>query len=216
MPPEVARNAQHPERLDARPRQRRAAAVDRHGRPATSRRSCSSQATRCASRSSRTTRARTASTPSPATSRSRPSASADFGAPGADHRLHAAAQPHARPRQHPQEGRVREDDLAGRPPVSLGVTSGGNFYGNTQITFTDVLGDKQISFYAQSVSQYRTTAFTYLNIETPAAVRAAGLLAGPVLLRPGHSRRSTTRRSRRSSTAISPRRCRASAAARRS
>ena len=55
--------------------------------------------------------------------------------------------------------------LAGRPPIGLGVTSGGNFYGNTQITFTDVLGDKQISFYAQSVSQYRTTALTYVNIE---------------------------------------------------
>ena len=55
--------------------------------------------------------------------------------------------------------------LAGRPPVNLGVTSGGNFYGNTQITFTDVLGDKEISFYAQSVAQYRTTAFTYVNTE---------------------------------------------------
>ena len=54
--------------------------------------------------------------------------------------------------------------LAGRPPVGLGVTSGGNFYGNTEITFTDMLGDRQISFYAQSVSQYRTMAFTYLSI----------------------------------------------------
>jgi hypothetical protein len=55
--------------------------------------------------------------------------------------------------------------LAGRPPVNLGVTSGGTFYGNTQLVFTDVLGDKQIAFYAQSVSQYRTTALSYLNIE---------------------------------------------------
>jgi hypothetical protein len=54
--------------------------------------------------------------------------------------------------------------LAGRPPVGLGVTSGGNFYGNTEITFTDLLGDRQISFYAQSVSQFRTLSFTYLNI----------------------------------------------------
>src|SRR5690606_17734528 len=30
---------------------------------------------------------------------------------------------------------------------------------------TDVLGDKEISFYAQSVAQYRTTALTYVNIE---------------------------------------------------
>ena len=55
--------------------------------------------------------------------------------------------------------------MAGRPPVNLGVTSGGTFYGNTQLVFTDVLGDKQLSFFAQSVSQYRTTALSYLNIE---------------------------------------------------
>jgi hypothetical protein len=54
--------------------------------------------------------------------------------------------------------------LAGRPPVGLGVTSGGQFYGNTQVTFTDVLGEKQVSFYAQSVSQYRTMAFSYVNV----------------------------------------------------
>ena len=75
--------------------------------------------------------------------------------------------------------------LAGRPPVGLGVTSGGNFYGNTQITFTDVLGDKQISFFAQSVSQYRTIGVHVREHRAPAAVRAAGLLAGHVLLRPG-------------------------------
>ena len=64
-----------------------------------------------------------------------------------------------------KKGAFEKMSLAGRPPVSLGVTSGGNFYGNTQITFTDVLGDKQISFFAQSVSQYRTTALTYVNSE---------------------------------------------------
>ena len=55
--------------------------------------------------------------------------------------------------------------LAGRPPVNLGVTSGGTFYGNTELQFTDVLGDKQISFFAQTVSTFRTTALSYLNIE---------------------------------------------------
>jgi len=55
--------------------------------------------------------------------------------------------------------------LAGRPPVNLGVTSGGTFYGNTELEFTDVLGDKQVSFFAQTVSTYRTTALSYLNIE---------------------------------------------------
>jgi hypothetical protein len=56
-------------------------------------------------------------------------------------------------------------NLAGRPPVGLGITSGGNVYGNTEVTFTDLLGDKQISFYAQSISLYRTIAVSYLNIE---------------------------------------------------
>ena len=55
--------------------------------------------------------------------------------------------------------------LDGRPPIGLGVTSGGNFYGNTEISFSDVLGDKQVNFYVQSVAQFRTTAFTYVNIE---------------------------------------------------
>jgi hypothetical protein len=64
-----------------------------------------------------------------------------------------------------RKGKWERMSLAGRPPIGLGVTSGGNFYGNTEITFTDVLGDKQISFFAQSVSQYRTTAFTYINTE---------------------------------------------------
>ena len=55
--------------------------------------------------------------------------------------------------------------LAGRPPLNLGVNSSGTIYGNTQVTFNDVLGDKEISFYAQSVAQYRTTALTYVNTE---------------------------------------------------
>jgi hypothetical protein len=55
--------------------------------------------------------------------------------------------------------------MIGRPPLNVGVTNSGTIYGDTQITFADVLGDKQISFYAQSVAQYRTTAFTYVNME---------------------------------------------------
>ena len=54
--------------------------------------------------------------------------------------------------------------LEGRPPVNLGVTSGGNFYGGTAVTFTDVLGDKQVNMYYASISQYRTIAGTMVNI----------------------------------------------------
>jgi outer membrane protein assembly factor BamA len=55
--------------------------------------------------------------------------------------------------------------LDGRPPVALGVTSGGDFFGGTQITFSDVLGDQQFSMFASSVSQYRTMSFSYMNLE---------------------------------------------------
>ena len=92
-------------------------------------------------------------------------ASADFGSPGPivdfqpplNHTL-------LRDNIH-TKGTFEKMTLQGRPPVGLGVTSGGNFYGNTEVTFADILGDKEISFYAQSVAQYRTTAFTYTNIE---------------------------------------------------
>ena len=64
-----------------------------------------------------------------------------------------------------KKGRWERMSLASRPPIGLGVTSGGNFYGNTELTFTDVLGDKQISFFVQQLSQYRQTALSYVNIE---------------------------------------------------
>jgi hypothetical protein len=54
--------------------------------------------------------------------------------------------------------------LDGRPPVNVGITSGGDIYGGTQITFSDVLGDKQINFFAASISQYRTIAGSYVNL----------------------------------------------------
>jgi outer membrane protein assembly factor BamA len=54
--------------------------------------------------------------------------------------------------------------LEGRPPVAVGVTSGGDLFGGTQVTFTDVLGDKQFNIFASSVSQYRTMSFSYTNL----------------------------------------------------
>jgi hypothetical protein len=54
--------------------------------------------------------------------------------------------------------------LEGRPPVNLGVTNNGDVFGGTEISFGDVLGDKQINFYAASISQYRTLALSYVNM----------------------------------------------------
>jgi hypothetical protein len=92
-------------------------------------------------------------------------ASADFGSPGAiidfqapvSHTL-VAANEH-------KKGTFEKMFVDGRPPVNVGVTSGGQFFGGSQITFSDVLGDKQFAFYAASISQYRTLMFAYANLE---------------------------------------------------
>ncbi len=90
---------------------------------------------------------------------------ADFGAPGPEIDFSAPIS-HTLMRDNiHKKGAFEKMSLAGRPPVSLGVSSSGNFYGNTAVTFTDVLGDKQASFFFQSISQFRTLAFTYQNIE---------------------------------------------------
>jgi len=54
--------------------------------------------------------------------------------------------------------------LEGRPPISVGVTSGGNLFGGTAVSFTDVLGDKRIDLFASSMSQYQTFAASVINL----------------------------------------------------
>ncbi len=54
--------------------------------------------------------------------------------------------------------------LDGRPPVNVGVTSGGDVFGGSAVTFSDVLGDQQFNLYAASISQYRTLSFSYMNL----------------------------------------------------
>ena len=54
--------------------------------------------------------------------------------------------------------------LDGRPPVNVGVTSGGDVFGGSAVTVSDVLGDQQFSFYAESIQRYRTVAFSYTNL----------------------------------------------------
>ena len=92
--------------------------------------------------------------------------------------------------------------LEGRPPVNVGVTSNGDVFGGTQITFGDVLGDKQFNVFAvvdlavpHAVAQLRQPGAAL-------PVRAAGLLADAVLLRAARGRLLRSRRSRRSSAAI--------------
>jgi hypothetical protein len=92
-------------------------------------------------------------------------ASADFGGPGPIFEFTAPIAHTLNPDNIKRKGAWENMMLAGRPPLNLGITSSNTLYGNTQVTFTDVLGDKEISFYAQSIAQYRTTALTYVNLE---------------------------------------------------
>jgi hypothetical protein len=63
-----------------------------------------------------------------------------------------------------KKGTFEKMFLEGRPPINVGVTSGGDVFGGTQITFGDVLGDQQFNFFAASVAQYRTFALGYVNL----------------------------------------------------
>ncbi|MGB7220021.1 MAG: hypothetical protein WBD07_14585 [Vicinamibacterales bacterium] len=63
-----------------------------------------------------------------------------------------------------KKGMFEKMFLEGRPPLNVGVTSGGDIFGGSQISFGDVLGDQQFSVYVSSVSQYRTFAASYVNL----------------------------------------------------
>jgi hypothetical protein len=92
-------------------------------------------------------------------------ASTDFGEPGPIVDFTPQMAHKLVPENIHKKGRFEGMSLAGRPPIALGVTSSGNFYGNTEVTFTDLLGDQQFSVYFQSVSQYRALSAQYLTIE---------------------------------------------------
>jgi hypothetical protein len=64
-----------------------------------------------------------------------------------------------------KKGAWERMSLASRPPVNVGVTSGGDFLGSTELVFTDVLGDKLLAFQFLSVSQYRSFGLSYFNQE---------------------------------------------------
>jgi hypothetical protein len=92
-------------------------------------------------------------------------ASADFGTPGTNvidfqsplsHTLVADKKK--------KKGTFEKMFMDGRPPVNVGVTSGGDIFGGSAVNFSDVLGDQQFSLYAASISQYRTLSLSYLNL----------------------------------------------------
>ncbi|HXY40009.1 MAG TPA: hypothetical protein VEQ10_10075 [Vicinamibacteria bacterium] len=54
--------------------------------------------------------------------------------------------------------------LEGRPPINVGVTSSGDFYGGSAIALTDTLGDQLFSATFLSVASYRIYEGQYANL----------------------------------------------------
>jgi hypothetical protein len=91
-------------------------------------------------------------------------ASSDFGSPGPITDFQAPLQHTLVAENKSKKGRFEKMFLDGRPPVNIGVTSSGDVFGGTMVSFTDVLGDQQFSMFASSVQQYKTLSFSYLNL----------------------------------------------------
>jgi hypothetical protein len=91
-------------------------------------------------------------------------ASSDFGAPGPIIDFQAPLSHTLVAQNKAKKGKFERMFMDGRPPVNVGVTSSGDIFGGSAVTFSDVLGDQQFSLYAASISQYRTLSFSYLNL----------------------------------------------------
>jgi len=91
-------------------------------------------------------------------------ATSDFGAPGpiidfVPPLQHTLVKDNQR-----KKGAFEKMFLEGRPPVNVGVTNNGDIFGGTQVSFGDVLGDKQVNLFAASISQYRTLSLSYVDL----------------------------------------------------
>jgi WD40 repeat protein len=91
-------------------------------------------------------------------------ASSDFGSPGPIIDFQAPMQHTLIADNSRRKKPFEKMFLEGRPPVNVGVTSGGDVFGGSQISFGDVTGDRQINVYIASISQYRTMAASFINL----------------------------------------------------
>ena len=140
----------------------------------------------------------------------------DFGAPGPVIDFQAPMTHTLVAENKKQKGKFEKMFLDGRPPVALGVTSGGDFFGGTQISFTDVLGDQQFNMFASSVSQVPErcrSRITTSNAASNMRCRATRRRSSSTVRSKASS---TTRFCRSTSTGISRSPLERSAAARRS
>ncbi|MBE3131890.1 MAG: PD40 domain-containing protein, partial [Acidobacteria bacterium] len=91
-------------------------------------------------------------------------ASSDFGAPGPIIDFQAPLSHTLIAKNVKKKGTFEKLFLDGRPPINVGVTSGGDIFGGTAISFADVLGDQRFDIYAASVAQYRTFGASWVNL----------------------------------------------------
>ena len=91
-------------------------------------------------------------------------ASSDFGSPGPIIDFTAPLQHTLVKQNQRKKGAFEKMFLEGRPPVNVGVTNNGDIFGGTQVSFGDVLGDKQVNLFAASISQYRTLSLSYVDL----------------------------------------------------
>jgi hypothetical protein len=54
--------------------------------------------------------------------------------------------------------------LEGRPPINIAVSSGGDFFGGSQVALTDVLGDNNFLFTVYSLREFRNYEGDYINL----------------------------------------------------
>jgi hypothetical protein len=93
-------------------------------------------------------------------------ATSDFGAPGDIIDFQAPLQHTLVKENIRKKGTFEKMFLEGRPPINVGVTSNGDIFGGSQVSFGDVTGDQQINLFAASISQYRTLSLSYVNLSS--------------------------------------------------
>jgi hypothetical protein len=91
-------------------------------------------------------------------------ATSDFGAPGPIIDFQPPLQHTLVTANTKKKGAFEKMFLEGRPPINVGVTSNGDVFGGSQVSFGDVLGDQQVNLFAASILQYRTLSLSYVNL----------------------------------------------------
>jgi hypothetical protein len=91
-------------------------------------------------------------------------ATADFGAPGPVIDFQAPLT-HTLVAQNVRKKKSWEKlFMEGRPSIAVGVTNNADFYGGTELSFSDVLGDRRVNLTIGAIMQYTTFAGSYMDI----------------------------------------------------